>query len=105
MNFWIQVVVAGLVGAVADVIINRWASASGFQPKLWFQVAVAILIFATLLGFTIRKGKQLGQSMSIIVLVVLLVNIGALVVWDSYCNGVTLTPVQLAGFGFGILAA
>lgn len=103
--FWIQVVIAGLLGAGADVILKQWSIASGLQLKLWMEASVAILIFATLFGLVIRRGIRAGQPLSAIALVVLLVNIGALVLWDSYSSGVTLSPMQWAGFGFGLTAA
>ena len=105
MMFWIQVLVAGLIGAAADVILMRWATASGLAPKLWLQSAVAILIFAAVFALAMRRGIQSGQPLSAVALVVLLANIGALLVWDIYVNDVVLAPVQLAGFGFGVVTA
>lgn len=105
MVFWFQVVLSGLIGAAADVVLQRWAAASGLQLKLWLEASVAILIFASFFGLTIRKGLGEGQPLSIVVMVVLLVNIGALIVWDSFAAGVALSPLQWTGFGLGLLTA
>lgn len=105
MVFWIQVLVAGLIGAWADVILMRWAVAAGLQPGLALKSAVAILIFATVFAFAIRRGIQSGQPLSAVALVVLLANIGALLLWDNYANNVALSPMQWAGFAFGLVTA
>ena len=103
--FWIQVLVAGLIGAAADVVLMRWAVASGLQPKLWLESATAILVFATMFALAIRRGIQGGHPLSIVALVVLLSNISLLLLYDSYANGISLTPMQWAGFAFGIITA
>ena len=105
MLFWIQVVVAGLVGAAADVVLYRWAMASGIAPKLWLQSSAAILVFAAVFAIAIRRGVQTGQPLSAVALVVLLVNIGGLLLWDNYANGVVLSSVQWTGFALGIATA
>lgn len=105
MMFWTQVALAGLIGAAADVVLMRWAVAQGLSPKLWLQSSAAILIFAAVFALAIQRGIREGHPLSIVALVVLLTNIGFLLLWDRYAYDVALSPVQWAGFGFGVITA
>lgn len=104
MLFWILVIVSGVIGAIADVVLNRWATTHELHLLPWIEAAVLILVFATVFGLAMRLGERAKYPLSAAVLLVLVINIGMVVVIDVWMNGVSFTPVQWAGFTFGLLA-
>jgi hypothetical protein len=92
--FWILVVLVGLSGAVADVILQQWSRTQLLAP--WLYSAAGYLVFMTGLGLVIRFGEMGKFPLTIAVLLVVVVNIASLAIWDSY-KGVSFPAMQWVG--------
>lgn len=104
MLFWTLVFITGVLGGVADVVLNKWGTARELSLRPWIDAAVLIVVFATIFGYAMRQGRLTGYPLSAAVLLVLVVNIGTVVMFDYWMNGVVFTWRQGLGFAFGILA-
>lgn len=90
----VAVVLVGVVGAVADVVLSYWSYTGRLQ--WWVGGAVLYLIFMTGLGLIIRHGVTIGYSMAVAVVIVLLVNIALVAAWDAYSGG-SISALQWLG--------
>ena len=102
MLFWILVVVAGAIGTIADVVLNRWSTAPELRLQFWLEAAVLILVFATIFGYAMRLGRLAGYPLGVIVLIVLTINVGMVVAVDAWMTGTSLTATQWVGVGLGL---
>ncbi len=95
MLFWLLAILTGLVGGIADAMLNRW-SGTGI---LWWWVctAIAYLMFMTMFGLVIRQGSMHGHPLTVAVILVLIVNIGAVAAWDTLKLGTAFTALQWVG--------
>lgn len=99
--FWIFAVLVGIIGAGADVILSTWAEKLSISS--WLATALAYLIFMTGFGIVIKYGNSGGYRLTVAVMLVLLVNIGALALWDSY-HTAKLSMLQVGGILLALLA-
>jgi len=83
--FWILVILAGCVGAFADVVLVRWSQKTTLGN--WVQSAVPYLVFMTILGMVFYLGEIYGKRMTFALLLVVFVNVAGFGVWDSIRNG------------------
>jgi len=96
---WLFIVLVGMLGAVADVVLSYWSYTNRLQ--WWLGGAALYMVFMTGLGLIVRQGVVNGYSLAIGVVIVLLVNITLVTVWDAY-NGVSLSALQWLGISLAI---
>lgn len=108
MIFWLSAFAVGVVGAFADVILGRWSDQATLSA--WLMSVLAYLVFMTGLGWVIRYGSLNGFRLTVAVILVLVVNVAALALWDSYKTtsfstfqiiGVVLALAAIACFELG----
>ncbi len=91
---WLLIVLVGVIGAVADVVLSYWSYT--YRLHWWLGGAAMYLVFMTGLGLVVRQGVTNGYSLAVGVVVVLLVNIVLVTAWDVY-SGASLSALQWLG--------
>ena len=90
---------AGMLGATSDVILNQWARTG---RTAWLLASwVAWIVVATLLGVILRLG-YFGFGAAVVLF--LLINSGAALLFDRILFGGKLTPLGWAGVGLALAA-
>ena len=102
IRFWILVALTGLLGALADVVINQWSRT--LFSYWYFMSAGLYVVFMTGFGLSMRFGEAHGYSLTIVVLVVLLANIAGVALWDLVVGGSRFTPLQWLGVSLAVAA-
>ncbi|MBX4189433.1 hypothetical protein KW785_02455 [Candidatus Parcubacteria bacterium] len=92
--FWAFIVVVGIIGAIADIVLGKWSETN--QPLWWIAGAVGFLVFMTGLGLIIRQGVSTGYTLTIALVVVILCDVLFVALWEAY-KGIRLTPTQWSG--------
>lgn len=102
LQFWILVVLTGLLGALADVVVNHWSRT--LSPYWYVMSAGLYIVFMTGFGLSMRFGKVRGYSLTAVVLVVLLANIAGVALRDLVVGGDQFTPLQWLGVSLAVAA-
>jgi drug/metabolite transporter (DMT)-like permease len=97
--FWSCIMTVGLIGALADLAVNKWSQT--WSVQWWAAGACGYLLFMTGFGLVLRVGAGHGYPLTVAVVLMLLINIGFVAGWDVLLLGTSLTAYQW----FGVLLA
>lgn len=100
--FWILVVVTGLIGAIADVVVSYWSQTN--RLSWWIAGAIGYLVFMTGLGLIVRQGITNGYTLTIALTLVVLCNVVFVAVWETTYGGISLSAEQWIGIALALVA-
>lgn len=95
--FWILVVIVGVCGAIADILIEAWSRNMTFPA--WLVAVVPHLVFLTGLGGILYLGKQGKLPLTVAVILVVVINITIIATRDI-SRGEPFPLLQRAGVLF-----
>ena len=96
---YVIIVLAGLLGAISDVVLNEWARTS---KTGWLLAAYACwIIVATVVGFALRSG-YFGFGAAIVLF--LLVNSAGALMLDRLLYGTRLSLLSWMGIALAFIA-
>ena len=96
---WLNIASVGLVGAIADIMVNYWSQTHRFQ--WWLASALVYLVFMTGLGLIVRQGMNNGYTLTVALVLVLLINVIVVAAWDVYRDS-SFSALQWLGIIFAL---